>query len=132
MQTLPELGHPFTIVSAIHLVSGIVFLCVGEKIYITLVHATKYLNIYSPPVAGGVKMPVWGESSQNKEKQDKCEKQEEKKSLDTRTAVLFLLAFFFFASSTGMEGFFQSQIFTFGICGPHRLVPKTVRIVTII
>ena len=73
-------------------------------------------------------MPVWGESSQDKEKQDKCEKKEEKKSLDTRTAVLFLLAFFFFASSTGMEGFFQSQIFTFGICGPHRLVPKTVRI----
>ena len=57
-QTLPELGHPFTIVSAIHLVSGIVFLCVGEKIYITIVHSTKYLNIYSPPVAGGVKMPV--------------------------------------------------------------------------
>ena len=74
-------------------------------------------------------MPVWGESSQDKEKQDKCEKKEQKKSLDTRTAVLFLLAFFFFASSTGMEGFFQSQIFTFGICGPHRLVPKTVRIV---
>ena len=81
-------------------------------------------------MAGGVKMPVWGESSQDKEKQDKCEKKEEKKSLDMRTAVLFLLAFFFFASSTGMEGFFQSQIFTFGICGPHRLVPKTVRIVT--
>ena len=79
-------------------------------------------------MAGGVKMPVWGDSSQDKEKQDKCEKKEEKKSLDTRTAVLFLLAFFFFASSTGMEGFFQSQIFTFGICGPHRLVPKTVRI----
>ena len=79
-------------------------------------------------MAGGVKMPVWGESSQDKEKQDKCEKKEQKKSLDTRTAVLFLLAFFFFASSTGMEGFFQSQIFTFGICGPHRLVPKTVRI----
>ena len=92
-------------------------------------NATIYLNIYSPPVAGGVKMPVWGESSQNKEKQDSCEKKEQKKSLDTRTAVLFLLAFFFFASSTGMEGFFQSQIFTFGICGPHRLVPKTVRIV---
>ena len=75
-------------------------------------------------------MPVWGESSQYQEKQDKCEKEGEKKSLDTRTAVLFLLAFFFFASCTGMEGFFQSQIFTFGICGPHRLVPKTVRIIT--
>ena len=31
-QTLPDLGHPFTIVSAIHLISGIFFLCIGEKI----------------------------------------------------------------------------------------------------
>ena len=31
-QTLPDLGHPFTIVSAIHLISGIFFLCIGEII----------------------------------------------------------------------------------------------------
>ena len=31
-QTLPDLGHPFTIVSAIHLISGIFFLCIGQKI----------------------------------------------------------------------------------------------------
>ena len=31
-QTLPELGHPFTIVSAIHLISGIFFLCIGDII----------------------------------------------------------------------------------------------------
>ena len=31
-QTLPDLGHPFTIVSAIHLISGIFFLCIGQII----------------------------------------------------------------------------------------------------
>ena len=31
-QTLPDLGHPFTIVSAIHLISGIFFLCIGDNI----------------------------------------------------------------------------------------------------
>ena len=31
-QSLPDLGHPFTIVSAIHLISGIFFLCIGEII----------------------------------------------------------------------------------------------------
>ena len=42
-------------------------------------------------------------------------------------AILFL-AFFYFAFSCGIEGFFQSQTFTFGICGPHRLNPKKVQI----
>ena len=40
-------------------------------------------------------------------------------------AILFL-AFFYFAFSCGIEGFFQSQTFTFGICGPHKLNPKKV------
>ena len=38
-----------------------------------------------------------------------------------------LLAFFYFTFSCGLEGFFQSQTFTFGICGPHKMVPGKVR-----
>jgi len=36
---------------------------------------------------------------------------------------VFCLAFIYFAFSCGLEGFFQSQTFTFGICGPHGLDP---------
>ena len=46
------------------------------------------------------------------------------------SALIYLLAFFYFAFSCGMEGFFQSQTFTFGICGPHRLLPKKAAILT--
>ena len=42
---------------------------------------------------------------------------------------LFLLSFLYFSLSTGMEGFFQSQIFVFGMCGPHSLPPKIVKII---
>ena len=40
--------------------------------------------------------------------------------------IIYIFAFFYFAFSCGMEGFFQSQTFTFGICGPHKLNPKKV------
>ena len=41
---------------------------------------------------------------------------------------LLVLAFFYFAFTCGIEGFFQSQTFTFGICGPHRLEPEKVKV----
>jgi len=37
---------------------------------------------------------------------------------------LLVFAFFYFAFTCGIEGFFQSQTFTFGICGPHRMEPE--------
>ena len=40
--------------------------------------------------------------------------------------LIYMFAFLYFAFSCGMEGFFQSQTFTFGICGPHKLNPKEV------
>ena len=40
--------------------------------------------------------------------------------------LIYSFAFLYFAFSCGMEGFFQSQTFTFGICGPHKLNPKEV------
>ena len=40
--------------------------------------------------------------------------------------LIYIFAFLYFAFSCGMEGFFQSQTFTFGICGPHKLNPKEV------
>lgn len=42
--------------------------------------------------------------------------------------LIYMFAFLYFAFSCGMEGFFQSQTFTFGICGPHKLNPKEVDI----
>ena len=68
-------------------------------------------------------MPVFGE--ENLDVSDK--KGMEEKSSTVRTAIMFILAFFYFACSTALEGFFQSQIFTFGMCGPPQLHPKTVK-----
>ena len=64
----------------------------------------------------------------DEEKTVKDKKIEDKKSLSpTRVTLMFGLGFVYFAASTGLEGFFSSQIFTFGLCGPHALPPKTVR-----
>merc|ERR1712029_1162148 len=46
------------------------------------------------------------------------------------SGAILVLAFFYFAFSCGIEGFFQSQTFTFGICGPHRLDPKKAAVLT--
>jgi hypothetical protein len=55
---------------------------------------------------------------------------ESKKELENtkNTKSTLLLAFFYFAFSCGLEGFFQSQTFTFGICGPHKMEPEMVRL----
>ena len=47
-----------------------------------------------------------------------------------KSKLIYILAFFYFTFSCGMESFFQSQTFTFGICGPHQLKPKEVRLLT--
>ena len=71
-------------------------------------------------------MPVY-DAEEVKTAKDKNEVN--KKSLSpARVALMFCLGFVYFASSTGLEGFFSSQIFTFGLCGPHYLPPKTVLI----
>ena len=49
-----------------------------------------------------------------------------KENRTSTSTIMFILTFFYFACSTGLEGFFQSQIFTFGMCGPHQMLPKTV------
>ena len=68
-------------------------------------------------------MPVYD----TEEKKTAKDKNEVKRSLSpARVALMFCLGFVYFASSTGLEGFFSSQIFTFGLCGPHSLPPKTV------
>ena len=37
------------------------------------------------------------------------------------------LKFFFYSDGFLKEGFFQSQTFTFGVCGPHQMSPGQVR-----
>ena len=44
--------------------------------------------------------------------------------------LIYVLAFFYFAFSCGMESFFQSQSFTFGLCGPHKLQPQDAAVLT--
>lgn len=48
-----------------------------------------------------------------------------KKGVKYPNLILFL-GLFFFILSCGIEASFQSQTFTFGLCGPHHLSPKQV------
>ena len=42
------------------------------------------------------------------------------------------LSFFYFAFSCGLEAFFQSQSFTFALCGPHLFFPSEAATLTTI
>ena len=44
--------------------------------------------------------------------------------------VVLLLTFVYHAVSGGIEGFFVSQSYTFGICGPHKLEPSKAAALT--
>ena len=69
-------------------------------------------------------MPVY-DAAKDKSVQ---EKKGHKQSLSTvQVTLLYTLGFIFFAASTMVEGFFSSQIFTIGHCGPHALPPKKVK-----
>ena len=73
-------------------------------------------------------MPVYG-VEKDKIVQDK---KDHKQSLSpVQVTLLYTLGFIFFAASTMVEGFFSSQIFTIGHCGPHALPPKKVKIIEI-
>ena len=37
--------------------------------------------------------------------------------------LVLVLAFLYFTFSCGLEGFLQSQTYTFALCGPHQLAP---------
>jgi len=49
---------------------------------------------------------------------------EEEKVIKKNSKLLLFLGFTYFALSCGLEGFFQSQTYTFGICGPHKISPE--------
>ena len=117
-QSLPDLTYPFNIVSGIHFLSGAAFVFLGRFPFMKL-NTFKLLLVMS-----GIKMPVYEKENSNlREKTGKRNRS---------SSIMFILAFFYFACSTGLEGFFQSQIFTFGMCGPHHLHPKNVSMSTII
>ena len=65
-------------------------------------------------------MPLFYEEA--KEEELKEEKRKEVKYPN----LILLLALFFFSLSCGIESIFQSQSFTFGLCGPHKLTPQQV------
>jgi len=98
-----NLVYPFSIAAGCHLLSATVFIILALT---------------------GVKMPVY-EAEKDKTVQEKKEKKENKQSLSpVQVTLLYTLGFIFFAASTMVEGFFSSQIFTIGHCGPHALPPR--------
>ena len=46
--------------------------------------------------------------------------------------VILALSFFYFTFSCGLEAFFQSQSFTFALCGPHLFSPSQAATLTTI
>ena len=42
--------------------------------------------------------------------------------------IIIALSFIFFAFAGGLEGFFQSQTYTYGICGPHSMTSDQVSV----
>ena len=71
-------------------------------------------------------MPFYKAVSQEDTIVDDQEDSTTKKKDKRFPKLIFMFAFLYFAFSCGMEGFFQSQTFTFGICGPHKINPKEV------
>jgi len=100
----PDIAWPFLIIAMVHILTAVGYLCL---------------------ILGGLPMPRFYENVS----QDDCKlslgsiigtKQQQKTK---HSKITLLLAFFYFAFSCGLEGFFQSQTFTFGICGPHKMEP---------
>ena len=73
-----------------------------------------------------VKLPI--EEQQNEEKK-RLETEEEKeefgKERKSENGVL-ICGFLFFILSAGVDAYFQSQTYTFGLCGPLALTPAQV------
>ena len=70
-------------------------------------------------------MPLFYEDKLTKAKEETVSKEEKSKEVKYPNLIL-LLALFFFSLSCGIESIFQSQSFTFGLCGPHKLTPQQV------
>jgi len=92
-----NLSWPYLLISAAHILPAVGFFLI---------------------VACRLVMPLFYEEA--KEEELKEEKRKEVKYPN----LILLLALFFFSLSCGIESIFQSQSFTFGLCGPHKLTPQ--------
>lgn len=100
------LSWPFLIISAFHLVPVAIFV----------------LTVMCRLV-----MPQFYENEKSEEAGSETVK---KKGVKYPNLILFL-GLFFFILSCGIEASFQSQTFTFGLCGPHHLSPKQAASLTL-
>ena len=138
---LPDLVSPFTIIFLIHAISAAAYLSLSKAIgigfriiefFATLSYFTNHHLLF--PVCCGFTMPTYQTVSQEEVDGDSSSATsssiQSNKHSSYKSKLIYILAFFYFTFSCGMESFFQSQTFTFGICGPHQLKPKEVRLLT--
>jgi len=93
------------------------FLIIGSFNFLT---AIAFLLL----IVGGIPMPRFYESLAKHNEDVFTPKNNKTIERPKHQKSLLVLAFFYFAFTCGIEGFFQSQTFTFGICGPHRMEPE--------
>jgi len=98
----PLIAWPFLIISIVHVLT-----------------AFGYLGL----ILGGLSMPRFYECISQDESALSFPTVTKQHKETMHSKVIFLLAFLYFSCSCGLEGFFQSQTFTFGICGPHQMEP---------
>ena len=72
-------------------------------------------------------MPQYNEEEPKDTNEIEDPKEEKEKEGTKLNYLLLSLVLLWFFISGGMEGFFQSQTYTFGICGPHLMDPGRVR-----
>lgn len=95
-ELVPDIAWPYAVITVAHFATGVGFIILAVC---------------------GVEMPRYYDTVDSNDVVQKTDNRPN--SLNTR--YLLILAFFYFAISCGIEAFFQSQTFTFGICGPLQL-----------
>ena len=126
---VPSLGWPFIICSGIHLIPAIGFLMIGKGTW----GFKKYYLISAVIIR--LPMPIYSEEKDveetkngdiGKKKNDEGP-MSDAKQLVKHPKILLICGLLFCLFSCGIESSFQSQIFTFGLCGPHQLSPQQVK-----
>jgi len=108
LHNIPDLAWPFIIIALGNLITATAFLVLALL---------------------GLPMPQFYDMVSTSEE---APKNEQKGGNLRHPNLILVLSFFYFTFSCGLEAFFQSQSFTFALCGPHLFPPSQAATLTTI